>query len=72
MKSGRTGDMTMRYYNVPSDYPITKAYAYKKAVERFGVNRQSARKEKAGIVYQGDHGSEVYVDWSALPKATHD
>lgn len=61
-----------RYYNVPCDYALTKSDAYKKAVKMFGVNRQSAREEMAGIVYQGDHGSELYVDWSDLPKATRD
>jgi hypothetical protein len=62
----------MRYYNVPCDFALTKSAAYKKAVEMFGVNRRSARTEKSGIVYQSDHGSEVYVDWSDLPKATRD
>jgi hypothetical protein len=60
----------MRYYNIPSEWALTKAEAYKKAVKMFGVNRKSARQEMAGIVYQGDHGSKVYVDWSDLPKAT--
>jgi hypothetical protein len=59
-----------RYYNVPSEEALTKAAAYKKAVKMFGVNRRSAREGMAGIVYQGDHGVDVYVDWVDLPKAT--
>lgn len=61
-----------RYYNIPSDWAMTKAAAYKKAVYMFGVNRRSARNEMAGICYQGDHGAEFYVDWVDLPKATRD
>jgi hypothetical protein len=62
----------MKYYNVPSDEALTKSAAYKKAVKMFGVNRQSAREWMAGIVYQGDYGNQVYVEWSDLPKATRD
>jgi hypothetical protein len=61
-----------RYYNVPSEEALTKAAAYKKAVKMFGVNRRSAREWMAGIVYQGDHGSKIYVDWRDLPKPTRD
>jgi hypothetical protein len=59
-----------RYYNVPSDWAFTKSEAYRKAVKMFGVNRKSHREGMAGIVYQGDHGVDVYVDWVDLPKAT--
>jgi uncharacterized membrane protein YkoI len=59
-----------KFYNIPSATPISKSKAYREAVARFGVDRKNARLEHDGIVYQGDHGAEVYVEWKDLPAPT--
>jgi hypothetical protein len=61
--------MNARYYNIPSLGPISKREAYTRAVLRFGVERESARQDHAGICWQGQHGAEQYAEWSDLPSA---
>lgn len=58
------------YYNVPSAAPISKMHAYREAVKRFSADKRSARIDRNGITYQGEHGATQYVEWETLPPAT--
>lgn len=64
--------MERTYLNVPSAGAITQAQAYKIACKRWSVHVRENRYTAAGIVYKGDHGEEMYVDWIDLPAPTRE